>query len=59
MTLKVYDVLGKEVTILVNQNQIAGSYEIEFDASQYPSGLYFYTININDYSQTRKMMLVK
>ncbi len=42
--LKVYDILGKELKTLVNENLSAGIYEADFNASEYPSGLYFYTI---------------
>ena len=59
VTLKVFDILGKEMATLVNENQPAGSYEVNFDASEYPSGLYFYTITANNISQSRKMMLMK
>ncbi|RPI12564.1 MAG: T9SS C-terminal target domain-containing protein [Ignavibacteriae bacterium] len=57
--LVVYDVMGKEIAVLVNQKQNAGTYEVEWDASNYPSGIYFYTIQAGDYKQTRKMVLLK
>ena len=57
--LKVYDVLGKELKTLVNENLGAGIYEAKFNASEYPSGLYFYTITVGSYSQTKKMILLK
>ena len=59
ITLKIYDMLGKEVANLVDQYQPAGSYEVEFDAKNLPSGVYFYTLNTGSYSQTRKMLLLK
>ena len=59
VTLKVYDVLGKEIATLVNEEKSAGSYEVVFDASKLPSGIYFYTLNAGEFSQTRKMILLK
>lgn len=58
-TLKVYDVLGNEAATLVNEYRDAGSYEIEFDASSLPSGVYFYKLQSGDFIQTRKMTLIK
>ncbi len=58
-SLKVYDMTGKEVKILVNENIAAGSYEISFNASEFNSGVYFYTLKTNDFTETKKMMLVK
>jgi hypothetical protein len=57
--LKVYDVLGHEVVTLVNENQRAGSYEVEWPASDFPGGVYFYKLSADDVSETRKMLLVK
>jgi len=57
--LKVYDILGKEVATLVNEYKPAGSYEIEFDASSIPSGVYFYQLKAGDFIQTNKMLLIK
>lgn len=59
VTIKVYDVLGKEVAILVNEDQTAGSYEIKFNAAQLSSGIYFYTLKAGSYSQTKKLILMK
>jgi hypothetical protein len=58
-TLKVYDVLGNEITTLVNEYRNAGSYEVEWNASNLPSGVYFYNLRAGDYVQTRKMILLK
>lgn len=57
--LKVYDVLGKEITTLVNENQPKGNYEVEFDGKEIPSGIYFITMNSGTFSETRKMILMK
>ena len=59
VTLKVYNMLGKEVGTLVNGNMTAGLQEVVFDASSLPSGLYFYQINTNGFTDTKKMLLVK
>jgi hypothetical protein len=59
VVLKVYDVLGKEVTTLVNEKQSPGIYEATFDGSNLSSGVYFYKLSAGDFSQIRKMTLVK
>lgn len=59
VTLKIYDMLGKEVAVLVNQEKEAGIHKIDFDASQLPSGVYFSQISAGSFSQIRKMTLVK
>jgi subtilisin-like proprotein convertase family protein len=60
VTMKVYDVLGKEVAVLVNNElKQAGFYTVEFNASNLASGIYFYRINAGDYSAVKKMVLVK
>jgi hypothetical protein len=59
VTLKVYDVLGREVTTIVNEEKPAGSYEVEFDASSLPSGVYFYQIITKNFNATRKMIVLK
>jgi photosystem II stability/assembly factor-like uncharacterized protein len=58
-SLKVFDMTGKEVKNLVNENVGAGSYEIDFDGSDLNSGVYFYTLKTNEFTETKKMMLVK
>jgi photosystem II stability/assembly factor-like uncharacterized protein len=58
-TLKVYDVLGKEVAILVNQEQLPGSYSIQFDASNLSSGLYFYKLQAGNNFETKRMLMLK
>jgi hypothetical protein len=57
--LKIYDLLGKEITTLVNENQNAGYYSVPFDASNLSSGIYFYTLTSGEFSSTKKMTLVK
>ncbi|MFA4923997.1 MAG: T9SS type A sorting domain-containing protein [Ignavibacteriaceae bacterium] len=59
VTLKVYDVLGKEVAILVNEEKQAGSYKIDFNRSHLASGIYFYTLRANNFVRNRKMILLK
>ncbi len=57
--LVIYDVLGREVAKLVNQQMQPGSYSVDWDASNYSSGVYFYKLEAGDYTQTRKMVLIK
>lgn len=59
VSLKVYNALGQEVATLVNQVRAAGNYSASFDASRLTSGMYFYTINANNFTSSKKMMLVK
>ncbi len=64
----IYDVLGREITTLVDQQMQPGSYSVDWDAANYPSGVYFYKLDINPsdrlersdgYTQTKKMLLIK
>jgi hypothetical protein len=55
----IYDLLGHEVAILVNQQLQPGTYEILWDASNYPSGVYFYRIETRNFSDTKKLVLLK
>ncbi len=57
--LIIYDILGREVANLVNEELNPGTYEVEWDASNYSSGIYFYTLTAGDYKETRKMVLIK
>ncbi|MEJ2507497.1 MAG: T9SS type A sorting domain-containing protein [Ignavibacteriaceae bacterium] len=57
--LKIYDVLGNEIMTLINEEKLAGGYNVEFDASNLPSGVYFYTLTAGSFNQTRKMLLLK
>lgn len=63
VSLKIFDALGREVAVLVNQKQSAsggaGRYEVEFDGSNLPSGVYFYKLEVGSYEQVKKMMLLK
>jgi len=59
VTLKVYDILGREVATLVNEEKPSGNYEVEFGGIGLPSGVYFYTLKVGDFIQTRKMILLK
>ena len=57
--LIVYDILGREVTTLVNEQLKPGTYEVEWDASNYPSGVYFYKLISYNFSESKKMVLIK
>ncbi len=57
--LKIYDVLGKEIAVLVKGELKPGIYEINWNAENLPSGVYFYTLITNEFTQTKKMVLVK
>jgi photosystem II stability/assembly factor-like uncharacterized protein len=59
VSLKVYDVLGREVATLVNEHKAAGSYEARFDAGKLASGIYFYKLQAGSFVQAKKMLLVK
>ena len=59
VTLKVYDILGKEISTLVNENKPKGIYEAEFNASQLPSGMYIYKIQAGNFTDVKKMLLTK
>ena len=59
VTLKVFDILGKEIATLVNENKPAGNYEVEFNASLLPSGMYIYKIQSGQFSDVKKMLLTK
>ncbi len=59
VTLKIYDVLGREVKTLVNEVKKPGEYKIKFNGSNLPSGVYFYSLKTEDFYQVRKMLLIK
>jgi|WetSurMetagenome_2_1015567.scaffolds.fasta_scaffold01309_3 hypothetical protein len=58
-TLKIYDVLGNEVSTLVDEYKPAGNYEVEWNADDFPSGVYFYQLKTESYLETKKMILIK
>ncbi len=57
--LRVYDILGREITTLVNEMNNPGNYEVEFNASELTSGIYYYTIKSGDFYETKKMILIR
>lgn len=59
VTLRIYDILGNEVTTLVNEQKEPGYYEVEFSASQLASGVYIYCLQAGSYVSTKKMMVLK
>ncbi len=59
VTIKVFDALGNEIATLVNEEKQTGNYNVEFDASELTSGIYFYRLRAGDYIETRKMMFMK
>ena len=59
VTIRVYDVLGNEVANLVNKMRQAGYYEINFDGSSLSSGIYIYALQTNNFSLSKKMLLIK
>jgi len=59
VTLRVYDILGREAAILVNEYKNAGNYTVDFTASSYTSGIYFYKLEVNGMSEVKKMILLK
>ncbi len=59
VTLKVFDILGKEVTILVNETKHPGTYEVDFNAGDLPSGVYFYSLKAGNFHSVKKMVILK
>ena len=59
VSLKVYDLLGREVATIINKEQSSGSYQVHFDASNLTSGIYFYRLQYGSFTQTRKMILLR
>jgi hypothetical protein len=57
--LSVYDLVGREVEVLVNEELKAGEYEVDFNAANYPSGVYYYKLSAGDFNETKKMVLLK
>jgi hypothetical protein len=58
-SIKIYNILGAQIAILLNKQLQPGSYEVEWNASNYPSGVYYYKLNSGDYIETKKMILIK
>jgi len=59
VSLNVYDLLGKEVKTLVNENLKAGRYKVEFDGSGLSSGIYFYKLEAGSFTSVKRMLLIK
>jgi hypothetical protein len=59
VTLKIHDMLGREVANLVNEQLAPGTYEVDWNASQFPGGIYFYTLTAGDYMETKRMTMIK
>lgn len=57
--LKVFDALGREIKTLVSEQLNSGVYEVDFNAVRLPSGVYFYKLTADDFTQTKKMVLIK
>lgn len=57
--LVIYDILGHEITTLVNEKLKPGSYEVQWNASNFPSGVYFYSLKTESFTQTKRMVLIK
>ena len=58
-SIKIYDILGREITTLVNEMLSPGTYEVEWNAGNYSSGVYYYKLSAGEYKETRKMILIK
>ena len=59
VSLKIFDILGREVKDIINSNLAAGSYNVDFNASELTSGIYFYTLTAEGFTDTKRMLLVK
>jgi hypothetical protein len=59
VSIKVYDILGREVSVLINERLLPGTYETEFDGTNYSSGVYFYMLIAGSHFETKKMVLLK
>jgi hypothetical protein len=57
--LSVYDITGSKVATIVNENKLAGNYSVNFIGTDLPSGIYFYKLEAGQYSQIKKMILLK
>jgi hypothetical protein len=59
VNLTVFDLLGRQVSVLVNERRDAGSYNVKFDGSNLASGMYFYRLQAGSFVQTRKLLLLR
>ncbi len=59
VSLRIFDVLGKEVATLVNEERMPGNYVVRWDANGFPSGMYFYKLSAGDFVETKKMLMMK
>jgi len=59
VNLKIFNVLGQLVRTLVNQSQLAGTHQVTFNANSLSSGVYFYSLTVDNFTSVKKMMLIK
>jgi hypothetical protein len=59
VSINVYDVLGRKIETLVDAERLPGHYQVTFDASRLPSGIYFYRLTAGSFVQTKKLMVIK
>ena len=59
VSLRIYDVLGREFAQIINERRSAGTYQIEFNGAALNSGVYYYTLTAGSYTETKKMMIIK
>ncbi len=59
VSIKVYDMLGNEIATLVNENKPAGNFEVHFNGTGLPSGVYLYKLIVGNFAETKKMILLK
>jgi len=59
VTLKIYDALGREIATLINEQLAPGTYEVDWNGSNYPSGVYFYRLMTDNFNETKKMLMIK
>jgi hypothetical protein len=59
VSLQIYDVLGRKILTLLNNKLQPGEYEVQFNPSNLPSGIYYYKLTSGEFSETRKMVLIK
>ncbi len=57
--LKVYDAMGREVETLINETLQPGTYSFDWNASEYPSGVYFYRLQTDNFTDTKRMLMIK